>query len=508
MAFGSFSSPANSPMIKGKFFSRLTSNTPPSPASSSSSAANSPTSLASPSCSLTALPAAAQGASKLKTPTVLKLAAASQKLTLAKPLSEQKESYSSNRHYQDSESSSQSGSTSSSRSSRSPTSRLPPSSAMDTIFEEDGSQGSKTSIGNDSDSSNMTQLSRTSTFAPRSGAQSGNGNNALSEEGDNGKRIVDNHTNFEKSMSSFNHSHSSDEEARSSVHPLQSPVRISQRSRRGATLSTEALEDLAGATNQFQSSQNLLRRQNSSSELPDSSLLLHSSSPLSYGRNKTLPVSRSIHCVRSRAAAEEMTKSDHSLLSRTASATGLDCISKGEANDHEIEWLEYSASVAKSRRRSNENMAEDKRNGLGKRPKVQSKFPAHIQRMLTEHLQKKMASPRPQSPLVMHQLISPHRSRSLRTSTNHSAHVEPPMATKDIIPRRKLAYSRSISEPTTKNKASSQLKDNFYSCSNSISMRKTATLPEKDSPPVSRLVMIAHFEKGGSYNRLFLRYCL
>ena len=200
MGFGSFSSsPANSPIIKGKLFSRLTSNPPPSPISTNSSAASSPTSLASPSCSLTSLPSHGQGASKLKVPTVLKLAAASQKLSLTKPISEQqKESISSTKQHQESDSSPQrSSATSSGRSSRSPTSRLPPSAAMDTIFEEDGLQGSKTSIGNNFDSSDTSHLSQSSTFAPRSSARSENGSNALTEEGDDGKRNVDNNTKFE-----------------------------------------------------------------------------------------------------------------------------------------------------------------------------------------------------------------------------------------------------------------------------------------------------------------------
>lgn len=432
---------------------------------------------------------------------MLKLAAATQKLSLTKPLSaEQKEqSFSPTRqHQENSEYSPQSSNSSStsSRNSRSPTSRLPPSSAiassypgyeansaMDTIFEEDGSQGSKTSIGNDSDSSDMTQSSTmTGTFAPRSSARSENGNNALSNEGDNRKKIVDNHTNSEESVSSFNHSHSHSDEVGSSIHPLQSPVRISQRSRRrGTTLSTE---DLAAVTNQFQSDQNLLRRQNLSSKSPNS-ISQRSSSSLSHSRSKTLPISQSVLNLRSREDAGEMTKSDRKPLSRTTSASGLNHIPEGETNDNEIEWLEYSASVVKSRRRSNEKVET----GLNKRPKVQSKFPDHIQRMLTEHLQKKMSSPRPQSPLVMHQLVSPHRSHSLRSNTSRLAHVEPsPVATKDVsTPKRKLAYSRSISEPATKNKASSQLKDN--SSSSPVSMRKTAILPEKDTPPVSRLVM-------------------
>ena len=480
MGFGSFTSPANSPIVKGKFFSRLTSNPPPSPASSNSSATSSPTALTTPSSSLTALPM--QAASNLKAPTVLKLAAASQKLSLSKPLSEQNENLS-NRQLQDSES--QGSSATSNRSSRSPTSRLPPSSAMDTIFEEDGPLGSKTSILNDSDSNNTNHSSRASTFAPRSNMQSENGNNALSGEGDNGKTIVDNDTNFEE-LTNFKHSHPNIEEEGTSISPPQSPVRISRR--RGATLSIHTVEALAAAANQIQSSkditsdeapsswgsQSLLRWQNSSTIEPsNSSLSLRSSSPLSYSRSKTLPVSQSVNSLRSREAAAEMTKSGHKPLSRTASVSSLDCVADGETiSDDETEWLNRSTAITKLRRRSNENselsnMDEDKETGLSG--------------MLSEHLQRKMVS-RPQSPLVSHQLKSPHRAQSLKVG-------RPPLEThthtKYVVSRRKLAYSRSISEPATENKASSQTRDN--SCSNSTSSRKSAILPEKDSQSSSRL---------------------
>ena len=494
MGFGSFSSsPANSPIIKGKLFSRLTSNPPPSPVSTNSSAASSPTSLASPSCSLTSLPSHGQGASKLKAPTVLKLAAASQKLSLTKPVSEQqKESVSSTRQHQENDSSPQrSSATSSGRSSRSPTSRLPPSAAMDTIFEEDGLQGSKTSIGNNFDSSDTSHLSRSSTFAPRSSARSENGSTALTEEGDNGKRIVDNDTKFEESVANFSQLHSSIEEEGASTSPLQSPVRVPQRSRRGATLSIDAAEELAATaekiqtTSSFQSDRNSLRRQNSSN-----SLSFRASLPLSYSRSKTLPVSQSIHNLRSREAGGEMTKSGNKPLSRTASVPGLDCITEREANSEEIKWLKDREPVAKLRR-SNENLSgadEDKGTGLSKRPKAQNKFPIHIQKMLTEHLQKKMASLRPQSPLVMHQLKSPHRSQSLRVSSSQSAHVEPPRDAKDVTPKRALAYSRSTSESVREDKTSSlQPRDN--SCKSSISSRKTAIIPERDNSSASRLVV-------------------
>ena len=518
MGFGSaFSSPASSPtIIKGKLFSRLTSggNPPPSspgPPSSNSSAASSPTSLYSPtSCSLTSLPGLhlAQGqpggASKRKIPTVLKLAAASQKLPLAKSISpeQQKESFSilnsiSRQHQvaegadsNQSRDQSSYSSTPSGRNSRSPTSLLPPSVAMDTIFEEDGVQGGnmrKNSIGNHFDSNDTIatshQSQRGSTFAPRSSTQSENGNNALTEEGDYGKRIVDNDANFAESVANFNHLHSSIEEEEAS--PLQSPVQAPQRSRRGTTLSIDAAEDLATVANKIQSTSSLrgdrksLRRQNSSNGSC-------ASSPLSYSRSKTLPTSQSIHHLKSRETAGEMTRSGaHRSLSRTASEPRLDCIAEGEASNQEIQWLKGRESVAKLTR-STEILSGGGDKGKGsdprKTPKAKNKFPVHIQKLLTDHLQKKMATVRAQSPLVMHQMRSPHRTKSPRTNSRRLATppMDPPRDAKDVSSKRNK-YLRSISEPEPENKTS-------------ISPRKTAITPERENLSISRLVVAAYGE--------------
>ena len=499
MGFGSFSSPSNSPIIKGKLFSRLTSNPPPSPgpASTNSSVASSPTSLSSPSCSLTSLTGTlgqAQQTAKGKAPTVLKLAAASQKLSLTKPAAseQQKESFSSTsrQHKVECDSVPQPNSSATSsvtRSSRSPTSLLPPSSsAMDTIFEEDGLHPgglSRNSIVNHFGNSDMIHLpQRSSTFAPRSCVQSENGNNALTEDGDNGKRIVDNDTNFEESVTNFNQLHSSIEGEGARASPLRSPVRVSQRSRRrGATLSIDPQEqateaDKIQSTLSLQGDRNILRRQNSS----DNCLSFRaSSSPLSYSRSKTLPVSQSIHCLRSREAAGEMTRSaGNRPLCRTASVPDLDCVAEGEAKHEEVEWL-HDTEPAATLRRSKESLSgaeEDKgTRSLSKRPKTRNKFPVHIQKMLTEHLQKKMATLRPQSPLVMHQMKSPHKSRSLRVSSSQSAPTDPLGDTKGDTPQRKLAYSRSISEPPSEDR---QLRDNGDK--SSISSRRTAVTPEGD----------------------------
>ena len=416
MGFGSFSSPASSPIIKGKLFSRLASsvNPPPSsPVSTNSSAASSPTSLVSPNCSLTSLPGSLHGhgqggSSKHKAPTVLKLAAASQMLSLTKSVTseqQQKESFSSTsskRQQQqvepgDSSPRDQNGTaTPSGRNSRSPTSLLPPSSAMDTIFEEDGLQSglSKSSFGNHFDGGNDTShlSERSGTFAPRSSAQSENGNNALNGGADNGDKIVDDGTNFEESVTHhFNHLYSSVEEERDSISPLQSPVRAlpCRRSRRQAILSIDAVEDLAAETDKIQSAQSPqgdhLRRQ----ILSNSGILFRASSPLSYSRSKTLPTSQSIHSLRSRELAPgEMTRSGNRPLSKTASFPRLDCISEGEANSEETEWFKDREPVVKLSR-SKESLSgvnEDKGIGLRKRPKTQNKFPIHIQKMLTEHV--------------------------------------------------------------------------------------------------------------------------
>ena len=518
MGFGSaFSSPVNSPTtIKGKLFSRLTSGgnplpSSPGPPSSNSSAASSPTSLYSPtSCSLTSLPGLhlAQGqlpggASKRKIPTVLKLAAASQKLSLTKSISpeQQKESLNSisqqhqvaegtNSNCQSRDQSS-CPATSSGRNSRSPTSLLPSSAAMDTIFEEDGMQGGsmrKSSIGNHFDM--MSHLSqRSSTFAPRSSGQSENNNNALTEEGDYGKRIVDNDTNFAESVANFNHLHSSIEEEGASTSPLQSPVRAPQRSRRGATLSIDTAEDLATVANKIQS-MSLLRGDRKSLKQQNSSSGSCASSPLSYSRSKTLPVSQSIHDLKSRETAGEMTRSgDHRSLSRTASEPGLDCIAEGEATGKEIKWLKGRESLAKSTETLSGGGGEGKGSGPRKTPKAKNKFPAHIQKLLTDHLQKKMATVRAQSPLVMHQVRSPTKSPRTSLRKLAAAPIDPPSRdAKDATSRRKT-YLRSISEPAAEDKASILMRDKA-----SISPRKTAIISESENLSVSRLVVAVYRE--------------
>ncbi len=527
MGFGSaFSSPANSPTtIKGKLFSRLTSGgyslpSSPGPTSANSSTASSPTSLySSSSCSLTSLPGSLgqiQGAvSKRKTPTVLKLAAASQKLSLTKSISpeQQKDSFSSSiiRQYQaaavDSSPRDQSSysSTSSGRSSRSPTSLLPPPSAMGTIFEEDGLQGGslrKDSIGNRGDSRgndttcHLSQRSSTF-FAPRSSAQSENGNNALSGEGDCGRRIVDNDTNFEESVTNFNHLHSSIEEEGASMCTRTSPVRVPRRSRRGATLSIDAVEDLAAATDStssLQGDRNDFRTKTSS----NSNLSFHASSPLSYSRSKTLPVSQSIHNLKSMKTAREMKSRGRRTLSRTASEPGLDCIAEGEVKDEEIEDRESVSKLTRSNETLSSGGDESKGSGLGKRPKVQNKFPAHIQKLLTDHLLKKLATVRTQSPLVRHRVRSPdpQRSQSLRRNNSRrsaAAPIDPPIArdTEDATSKREQ-YSRSISEPVAEDKSSSQLRDSIGKTS--ISSRITAIIPERENLSVSRLVTAAYEE--------------
>lgn len=521
MGFGSaFSSPVNSPTtIKGKLFSRLTSGgnplpSSPGPLSSNSSAASSPTSLYSPtSCSLTSLPGLhlAQGqpggASKRKIPTVLKLAAASQKLSLTKSISpeQQKESFSSlnsiSHQHQVADGTSSNGqsrdqnscpATSSGRNSRSPTSLLPSSAAMDTIFEEDGMQGGsmrKSSVGNHFDSSDtMSPLSqRSSTFAPRSSGRSENDNNALTEEGDYGKRIVDNDTNFAESVANINHLHSNIEEEGASSSPLQSPVRAPQRSRRGATLSIDTAEDLATVANKLQS-MSLLRGDRKSLRRQNSSSGSRASSPLSYSRSKTLPVSQSIHDLKSRETAGEMTRSGS--LSRTASEPGLDCIAEGEASGKEIKWLKGRESLAKSTETLSGGGGDDgKGSGPRKTPKAKNKFPAHIRKLLTDHLQKKMATLRAQSPLVMHQMRSPTKSPRTSLRKSAAAPIDPPSRdTKDATSRRKM-YLRSISEPAAEDKASILMRDKA-----SISPRKTAIISESENLSVSRLVVAVYRE--------------
>ena len=532
MGFGSaFSSPVNSPtIIKGKLFSRLTSGgnllpSSPGPPSCNSSAASSPTSLYSPtSCSLTSLPGLhlAQGqpggASKRKIPMVLKLAAASQKLSLTKSISpeQQKESFSSlnsishqhqvaegtNSNGQSRDQSSCPATSSAGRNSRSPTSLLPSSAAMDTIFEEDGMQGGsirKSSIGNHFDSSDtMSHLSqRSSTFAPRSSGCSENGNNALTEEGDYGKRIVDNDTNFAESVANFNHLHSSIAEEGASTSPLQSPVRAPQRSRRGATLSIDTAEDLATVANKIQS-MSLFRGNRKSLRQQNSSSGSRASSPLSYSRSKTLPVSQSIHDLKSRETAGEMTRSGiHRSLSRTASEPGLDCIAEGDASGKEIQWPKDRESVAKLTK-STETLSggggEGKGSGPRKTPKAKNKFPAHIQKLLTDHLQKKMATVRAQSPLVMHQMKSPTKSPRTSMRKSAAASIDPPSRDAKGATSQRKTYLRSISEPETEDKASIQMRDKV-----SISPRKTAIISERENLSVSRLVVAAYRENIYAY---------
>jgi hypothetical protein len=368
---------------------------------------------------------------------------------------------------------------------------------MGTIFEEDGLQGGslrKDSIGNHGDSRgndttcHLSQRSST-IFAPRSSAQSENGNNALTGEGGYGRRIVDNDTNFEESVTNFNHLHTSIEEEGASMATRTSPVRVPQRSRRGATLSIDAVEDLAAATDSTSSPQddrNSLRMKTSS----NSNLSFHASSPLSYSRSKTLPVSQSIHNLKSMKTAGERKSSSRRILSRTASEPGLDCIAEGEVKDEEVEDRESVSKLT----RSNESLSSggdgSKGSGSGKRPKVQNKFPAHIQKLLTDHLLKKLATVKTQSPLLMHQVRSPQRSQSLRRNNSRrsaAASIDPPIArdTEDATSKREQ-YSRSISEPVAEDNSSmaSQLRDNIGKTS--ISSRLTAIIPERENLSISR----------------------
>ena len=490
MAFGSFSSPASSPIIKGKFFSRLTptSSTASSPASSPTSLQGTPSSS-----SLMAAVSPSKGATKSKTPTLFKLAAASHKLSLSgQSFSDQKEAHLPTRTRQQRPDGGESDGTSpitspSGRALRSPTMMMAASSAMDTIFEEDGFCDNKTSYigdgGADVSNDATCSSSRVSTFSPGSTGLSGNGNNSLIGGRDNEREICDDGTNFESFSERSHHSQAGSEEEGAGSCKEQS----FQGKRRVAALSSDDIQELAAVTDQvFQSSpsskvgEDDLRRQKllTFKQAPSSDCSFKSPSTLSYSRSKTLPSPRSITDLRSKETASvgRMTKSGQKLLSRTTSVSSIANIPGIEDRDREkCQWPSGCGSEARLRSDVSAAMEDDKNvAGMTKNTKA---FPAHIQRMVSEQLQMTVESSRRRSPLALHQLRSPQRSKSLKVS---SSQPQTESAQGGVVSRLKQPeFSRSISDPATEDKQSNNIK--------SISPRKfAATTPEKTSIPTAR----------------------
>lgn len=501
MSFSPFTSPASSPSTKGKFFSRLSPNSPLSPVSNSSSAASSPTAATSPllfgpSSSLLVSPT--QGTTRL-----ISQATVGHKQALSRPRSHSDEmENSSPGQPQDSESQSDCTCTTSSVNSRSPTSRLPPTSAMATIFEEDGgSSGSKTSIVNDSDCDGIDSATKN---ARRNVVRGERSTNALSSGGGNVTRIIENSTSFTE-LKGFNSR--PNVEGGAKLNPLQSSTHDSQS--RTTALPTDSGERDGSASDPIQERKlkdvtfneilSVRCRSNTSPLCKRDSATTQnssSSSSLLYTRSRSLPGPQSSASLQSRGA--EMTKSFHQPLTRTASVSSLDHMSDGELSDNEIDQLSRSAPASKFRQMLQENHSPslDRATALQRKKSVteggglnskrqRSGLPSHIKRTLTDHIQ--VASSRPQSPLVLHQLSSPQRAPPSRSMSNPKS-ID---TLADVAPKGKRpVYTHSLSEPATESddrdhKTVSQLKK-----SSSSSPRRSGLLLEKDGPFKNKLVLL------------------
>lgn len=460
MGFGPFVSPAVSPSAKGKFFSRLTPSAPSSPVSTNGSTVTSPTFLCPSNNPSTCL---AELATK-KSPTVMKLAAASQKLSLSTPQDHQDQKEISSvklaRQPQDREENF-TAETTSSVTMRSPTSRLPPPSlSMDTIIEEESClYESKTFIANESDRNNAGQVSA---FTPRSDTPSESGGNALSSQFDNLERIVDNYSNFTESTNFSRNTREVDRENTSPLHgPTLSPPPA--RRRRATQQGTKDGNDLGTAVlrntqcKEFESELSTSKGPESVAGNDDPSMTKGDYLTLSllpYTRSQSLPGQRSI--TNWRSETDEMTKAHHKPLTRTASVSSLDYMAERETS-----------------KEGSSNKQRVRRTGLST-SMLHSSLPVHVKRAIPDHMQ--MTSSLRQSPLALHQLKSPQRSPAHQTLDTTKKSAKSP-----TLSRRTLSYSRSVSETPRQSRESAAVLSR-----GSSSMRKPAVSPENDALSVNK----------------------